>query len=251
MALLVPILLAVVGVVVATQHDRLRWRRAGAIIGFAVVLGAAAQLTADVRGGGGSTRIDRPIADWVLDHRLTWLNPVVRSLTDFGGVAAMTALTLAACAWFGWRRQWARLLTTAAVGAGAAVIGSIMKSAIGRHRPPAIDQLVVATNASYPSGHTLGSTAVAGVVAAMIACSAGQRRSRVLAVPAAALFALVIGVSRIYLGVHWTTDVLAGWAIGLTWLTLCLTPYLWWRSRLSSSRPARPARSTAEPPRRR
>ncbi|PPJ37132.1 hypothetical protein C5E45_15785 [Nocardia nova] len=252
MAALTPVLLMLVGGIALAQHGILRGISAARLLVPATVLGLAAQLTHDATDGGGLTRVDEPVTDWVVDHRLGWLNPAIRTLTDFGGVAAMTALTIVACAWFGVRRQWTRLLTTAAVGAGTAVIGSVLKSAIGRHRPPAIDQLVTETSPSFPSGHTLGSTAVTGVLAAMIVLSPCGRVARVTAVAAAALFAVVIGLTRIYLGVHWTTDVLAGWSIGLVWLALCLGPYLWWRARVSSrARPAEPEPPAAAPPRRR
>jgi undecaprenyl-diphosphatase len=252
MAALTPVLLMLVGGIALAQYGLLRWISAARLVLPAVVLGLAAQLTHDAIDGGGITRIDEPVTDWVIDHRIGWLNPVIRTLTDFGGVAAMTALTIVACAWFGVRRHWARLLTTAAVGVGIAVIGSGLKSAIGRHRPPAIDQLVTETSPSFPSGHTMGSTAVVGVLAAMVVLSPCGRMARVAAVAVAALFAVVIGLTRIYLGVHWATDVLAGWSIGLIWLALCLGPYLWWRARVNSrARPAEPEPPAAAPPRRR
>lgn len=252
MAALTPVLLMLVGGIALAQHGVLRALAAVRLLVSAAVLGLAAQLTHDAVDGGGLTRIDEPVTDWVIDHRISRLNPVISTFTDAGGVAAMTTLTIVACAWFGVRRQWARLLTTAAVGIGVAVIGSVLKSAIGRHRPPAVDQLVTETSPSFPSGHTLGSTAVVGVLAALVVLSPRGPVARGAAVAVAALFAVAIGLTRIYLGVHWTTDVLAGWSIGLVWLALCLGPYLWWRARVSSrARPATPEPPAAAPPRRR
>lgn len=252
MAALTPVLLMLVGGIALVQQGILRGTPVLVLLVPAAALGGAAQLSHDVVDGGGATRIDQPITDWVVDHRIGWLNPAISVFTDAGGVAAMTTLTIVACAWFGVRRRWARLLTTAAVGIGVAVIGSVLKSAIGRHRPPAVDQLVTETSPSFPSGHTLGSTAVVGVLAAMVVLSSRGRAVRVAAAAVAALFAVVIGLTRIYLGVHWATDVLAGWAIGLVWLALCLGPYLWWRARVSSTaRPAAPEPPAAAPPRRR
>jgi undecaprenyl-diphosphatase len=93
---------------------------------------------------------------------------------------------------------------------------------------------------------------VVGVLAAMVVLSPCGRMARVAAVAVAALFAVMIGLTRIYLGVHWTTDVLAGWSIGLIWLALCLGPYLWWRARVNSrAQPAEPEPPAAAPPRRR
>ncbi|WP_308188509.1 phosphatase PAP2 family protein [Nocardia spumae] len=229
MALLAPVLLAVVIGIAAMQHGSMSRARAAVLLALATVAGLFAQLTHDVVDGGGAIRIDEPITDWVIGHRVGWLNPVVRIITDSGGVAAMTAVTIVVCAGLGARRRWPAFLVVAAAGIASAVLGSVLKSAIGRARPPVVDRLVSETNASFPSGHALGSTTITGIVAALVVIGTARRSIRVVAVAVAAGFAVIIGLTRIYLGVHWTTDVVAGWALGILLIALCLTPYLWWR----------------------
>ncbi|MBB5912376.1 undecaprenyl-diphosphatase [Nocardia transvalensis] len=213
-----------------------------------VVLGAVvAVLTAGVTTRGGATHMDRPTMEWAVAHRTDGLTPVVRIVTDLGGTVAMTAVAVAACAWFAWRRRRYPMLVTAAVSVGALVTVTVMKALVGRRRPP-VEHLVTVESHSFPSGHTLGSTAVVGTVAALLALSLRRRAARIAVGAAAVLFTLAIGLSRIYLGVHWPTDVLAGWALGALWIIAGVTAV---RRRRAAERPSAPVESDVRPTARR
>ncbi|MBF6174575.1 phosphatase PAP2 family protein [Nocardia blacklockiae] len=174
-------------------------------------------LVGGVLGWDGVTRIDAPTMNWTVAQRTDGLTPAVRTVTDLGGTPAMTIVAVVACAWLAWRRRWAEVVVTTAVSLGAGLTVFVVKALVGRRRPP-VDHLVTETSHSFPSGHTLGSTAVLGVVAAVTMLSLRRRAARVAVGTTVALFVLAVGVSRVYLGVHWPTDVLAGWSFGALWI---------------------------------
>jgi membrane-associated phospholipid phosphatase len=99
----------------------------------------------------------------------------------------------------------------------------LVKNVVDRPRPPVADRLVVETNWSYPSGHSLGATAVIGVLTVIVLTRVTGRLARIAVAALGVLLVVAIGVSRVYLGVHWPSDVLAGWLIGGLWLAVCHT----------------------------
>jgi hypothetical protein len=108
----------------------------------------------------GLSTVDLPIIAWIVDHRSTALTAAAKLVSVAGGTVAMGALALLSVVWLAWRRRWPQAGAVTAAALGAAVIVSVMKPVLDRARPPQIDQLVVETNASLPSGHALGSTVV-------------------------------------------------------------------------------------------
>ncbi len=100
------------------------------------------------------------------------------------------------------------------------------KQLIGRARPPLADAVPpYEHSASFPSGHALNAVVIAGIVAYLLILRQHSARARVLTISAAALFALTIGLSRVFLGHHWFTDVLAAWTLGVAWLALVITAH--------------------------
>lgn len=198
-----------------------------------------AMLTDAAAEGDGLTTVDRPIWGWLIDHRTPLLTETAKALSDVGGtgVVAVVAVATAAILWFRHRRSDAVLIVAATAGAGLIVL--LAKPVVGRVRPPEEFRLVVETNQSFPSGHAVASAAVIGVLAAVLVPSLQHRWERVLVRVLAAALVLAIGLSRLYLGVHWTTDVVGGWLAGTGWLLLCLTAVGWWSRR--------PARLLADP----
>ncbi|NQE90371.1 phosphatase PAP2 family protein [Nocardia terpenica] len=142
-----------------------------------------------------------------------------------GGTVAMAGMAAVVFVGLVWRRMWGRagLVGVATAGAGVLVVG--VKHVVGRSRPPVVDHLVVETNQSFPSGHSLGSIVVIGVLAALLVLWAGRTAVRVAVVAVAAIFVAAVGISRLYLGVHWPTDILGGWSLGGLWLVLCLVAW--------------------------
>jgi undecaprenyl-diphosphatase len=138
-------------------------------------------------------------------------------------LAPIVALAAGWLAWHGRRRHAAWLLVTCTAAWGTM---HAMKLAIARPRPDVAGHLVEAVGASFPSGHAMMSTVVALALWRVLAPDGGGPRRRPLAVAAAAvalLAVVAIGASRVLLGVHWPTDVLAGWALGAAWTALAGT----------------------------
>ncbi|MEV0107729.1 phosphatase PAP2 family protein [Nocardia sp. NPDC050799] len=181
-----------------------------AVLLFAVV----AATTGYVVAGDATTQVDCPLHEWALTLRTDPLTPAATVITHLGGSVAMWTLALLVCAVLLRRGAYADLLLVAGVGAASAVLVPVSKQLIGRSRPPVAGQLVEVSNPAFPSGHSVGSAAVVGVLAALFCLRTAHRVARVIVAAVAAVFVLLVGLSRIYLGVHWPTDVLAGWALG-------------------------------------
>jgi undecaprenyl-diphosphatase len=115
-------------------------------------------------------------------------------------------------------RQRGAALVVGLSSAGTAVLVAVTKHAVGRARPPVAQQLVSAHGDAFPSGHSAQSIACYGALA-WLAWELGKpRRVRVVATIAAVVVALLVGLSRVYLGVHWPSDVLSGWLLAIGWL---------------------------------
>ncbi|HYU33565.1 MAG TPA: phosphatase PAP2 family protein [Thermoanaerobaculia bacterium] len=150
-----------------------------------------------------------------------WMEEAVRDFTGLGSTAVLALLTLAVCGFLvldGKRRV--ALLVVAAV-AGGLVGGNLLKTGFHRPRPELVPHRVVVSSSSFPSGHSMNAAATYLTLGALLARIQKRRRLRVFILSFAALLTLLVGVSRIYLGVHWPTDVLAGWTAGGVWAFLC------------------------------
>jgi len=172
------------------------------------------EVTTDPGAFPGQTRLDRGVLDAVVRHRVRWLDVVARVVTEIGGFWVLTAVVIV-CA-IVWRRRvgdWTGSVVLVTVGLAASWLTSLLKAGFERPRPPIDLRLTQAGGYALPSGHSLQSAAIWGTVAVLVA-SQVPRALRRRAWSAAAAMAFAVGLSRIYLGVHWTTDVLAGWAIG-------------------------------------
>ena len=188
-----------------------------------LLLGGVDLVLADAASeGDGVTSYDRPVWQWFIDHRSGPLTAFFKTLTTVGSTVGMAVLAVIAVVILVVRRRWADGALVAAVGAGTSLIIVVVKHIVGRTRPPIDQRLVTEVNQSFPSGHALASAAVLGVVVVAF-WPRLDRPWRVPAATVAALLALLIGISRLYLGVHWATDVLGGWITGSFWLLLCVT----------------------------
>lgn len=220
-----------------------------ATVGTLGVLSAALAglVTDNVVDREGLVGLDGPVLGWLLAHREPVTTGIATVVTDAGGTVAMAVLAALTGAWLLWRGRRGSAALVAATAAGAAVLLTVVKAVVGRARPPEAVRLMAETSASFPSGHTLGSTAVIGVVATMLAVSARRVCHRVMIAAAALVEVLAIGVSRLYLGVHWATDVLEGWLLGGAWLALCVGVASWWGARTARTTSAQAAAPEATP----
>lgn len=194
---------------------------AGALAALAVGV-----LAGDVLGHYGLARADPHVTGWLVAHRAGWLTSVLRVVTWLGSLAVIVpvAVTAGFCFVLRWHQWWPVALLAAAI-AGAVGLYNLVKHLVGRPRPPPAIWIGHFSGASFPSGHAAQSVACYATLALILA--AGRPiRARLALYGAAALVVLVIGGSRIYLGAHWLTDVLAGYALGTAWLAAVLTVVL-------------------------
>lgn len=165
-----------------------------------------------VDGTPGPTTGDTTAADFVASLRVEWLTSIAKVLTALGSGVAVLVATAAAAIWLGARRAWAELVVLV-LGTVAILWGTdLLKEAIERPRPP--DGLVDTDGYSYPSGHASHSVIYTWIaVTIAIRVRPGMSRGTALVV-AGLLLTAAIGLSRVYLGVHWMSDVSGGWAFG-------------------------------------
>ncbi|WP_020179116.1 phosphatase PAP2 family protein [Methylopila sp. M107] len=158
-----------------------------------------------------------------------WLESAMIDVTSLGGVAVLTLLSVLAVAYFLVARRYASaLFLTVAVGGGA-LLNTALKIGFARPRPDLVDHLVQVQSLSFPSGHAMSSAVIYLTIGALLAQSEPRWAIRGYIFAVAGLLTLLIGVSRVYLGVHYPTDVLAGWALGAAWALLCWLVARWLR----------------------
>jgi membrane-associated phospholipid phosphatase len=200
--------------------DRLRSLGAplvAALLTLALSVWAFGLIAGDVRAG--EPAADERLANWLHERASDPLTVLFHGITTLGGFVTLLGITLVAGVAL-WRRDQPRqALFVALAFAGAQLLSSGMKLAFERERPVFPDPLATESTYSFPSGHALVSLAVYGALALLVAPRLTMPR-RVLLFGAAGLLVLAIGFSRLYLGVHYLTDVLAGYAIGSAWLSL-------------------------------
>jgi membrane-associated phospholipid phosphatase len=192
-------------------------------LGIVALCGALiAQLMDEVSETDDLTQFDQRVLDTVVDHRTPWLTSVARTVTHLGDPWVVVAVvTVAALALVVGRRYHLAVFVVLASG-GAALISSVTKQVFDRPRPPTSLWLGTAWGPSFPSGHATQSIACWGALAVVVCVLVHPRVGRGLVIAGAALIALAVGTSRIYLAVHWTSDVVCGWAIASLWLTSLL-----------------------------
>ena len=159
-----------------------------------------------------------------------WLEIVYRDITSLGGAAVLTLMTALVVGFLIVDKKRSAALFVLASVAGGTLLSTILKLAFARPRPDVVPHLVAVSSASFPSGHAMLSAVVYLTLGALLSRVEGPPRLKVYILSVAIVLTLLIGISRIYLGVHWPTDVLAGWCAGAAWATLC------WRIALTLQR---------------
>jgi undecaprenyl-diphosphatase len=169
-------------------------------------------------------RFDHRIIDYCQHHPgPPWLQDVGRDLTALGGITVMTLLTLTVCGYLLISRKNRAVLLVLTAVIGGLLISSVIKRFVSRDRPPAEFRQAYVFTKSFPSGHSMLSAVTYLTLGALLAQVTRGRVLKVYIVGVAVLLTLLVGVSRVYLRVHWPTDVLAGWTGGLVWSILCLS----------------------------
>jgi undecaprenyl-diphosphatase len=150
-----------------------------------------------------------------------WLQRAATELTTLGGTTNLTLIVVIAIVFLLLHRRVASALLVLTAVLGGTGLSELIKALFGRDRPPLIYRAVASANASFPSGHAMLSTITYLTLGALLAQVMPRRRQKVFVFATAVVLALIIGASRVYLGVHWLTDVLAGWSLGAAWAMIC------------------------------
>lgn len=168
----------------------------------------------------GETQTDERVADWLHGRATDPFTDAFRVITTFGNFVTLLVVTVLAVAFLWRRRRRTDAMFVALAFLGAQVLSSGMKLGFRRERPFFADPLATESTFSFPSGHSLVSLAVYGSIALLLAQQVRRPAWRILLFAGTALLVLAIGFSRLYLGVHFLSDVLAGFAAGTAWLAL-------------------------------
>jgi undecaprenyl-diphosphatase len=191
-----------------------------------LVLGAAllayAAVAADVVNSGRLSELDVDVATWVAGSMPSWAEWLARPFTWLGGAVGVTALVTATTIWLLTRRARVEAALLVVVAVGIQILVFSAKHGYARPRPDLGSAIALPSSYSFPSGHAATGIAVFGLLGLLAATLARTRAQRVAAVAAGFALGGLIGASRVVLGVHYVTDVLAGAFLGLAWLSTCL-----------------------------
>ena len=150
-----------------------------------------------------------------------WLAEVARDMTALGGVAVMALVTGTVAGFLAIKRMRGAMWLVVGSTAGGLIISTALKHVYHRPRPQLVAHLSLVYTSSFPSGHSMLSAVVYLTLGAQLARFVHQRRLKLYLMGVALLLTFLVGVSRVFMGVHYPTDVLAGWAAGLTWSLAC------------------------------
>ena len=204
----------------------------GGYLGLHLTVGAAIIVLAswwfggvaeDVITGDPLVILDQKIAVWFHEHATGTLTHVAIYITSLGSVAFLGGASLVTAVFFLWRRDWHWLLTLALTMGGGSLLNLLLKYLFHRERPILEQPIMTLASYSFPSGHGMGATLFYGLAAIFIAARLASWRWRVPVFLSAFFLILLIGLTRIYLGVHYLSDVMGAMAAGLAWLAFCVT----------------------------
>ncbi len=190
------------------------------LIGMAWLFGAIAE---DVVTDDQLTIIDQRIAASLHAHATPALTKAMLFISSFGAPSTIIGIALAVGLFLWWQRRRYRLLALVLAVPCGMLLNVLIKYAVHRHRPIFDNPFLKLTSYSFPSGHAMGATVLYGVLAAFAVWTVTAWRWRLLAAFVAGLLIALVCFSRIYLGVHYLSDVLGGVTEGVAWLALCLT----------------------------
>jgi undecaprenyl-diphosphatase len=163
-----------------------------------------------------------------------WLVQVAIDVTALGGTGVLAIILLIVVGYLALEGRYDAIALIVVATAGGGLLSELLKWWFARKRPEIVPHLVNVGSASFPSGHSLLAVVTYLTLGALLARFVRRRRSRTYCIVVSLLLALLIGLSRVYLGVHYPTDVLAGWSAGLAWALPCwlFARYLQYRGRV-------------------
>lgn len=212
------------------------------LIAMAALAGAVGVLTLLGRTIAGGARFDfdtnlmlamRQAGDPAIPDGPVWLKQVMVDLTALGGETVLTlAVILTAALALASRHFLTAALVVAGTASGSVAV-ALAKHVVGRERPALVDHLVEVGSASFPSGHAANSAIIYLTIALLAIQIVPRRAARTTILAATILLVTAIGCSRVYLGVHWPSDVLGGWSFGTLWALAWWAGAGWLRLRLA------------------
>jgi undecaprenyl-diphosphatase len=152
-------------------------------------------------------------------------------ITSLGGTTVVTLITLAVLGYLLFDGKRAAALLVLISVAGGAALSSVLKLGFDRPRPDLVAHLVEVQTLSFPSGHAMVSAVIYLTLGALLAQVQAHNHLRAYILSVAVILTLLIGISRVYLGVHWPTDVVAGWCAGAAWAIGCWVIAAWLQAR--------------------
>jgi len=196
-------------------------------VGFLLSLAALwlfAGVTEDVVHHDPLTRFDLTLTRLFRTHATPLGDKIFSIVSALGSPGAMAIVGVAGALLLLARRKWLVLAAWVAAFGGAGLLTVVLKNIIQRPRPPGAAEFLFGTTYSFPSGHALGSLVGYGMLAYVVGSIWIERqRARVRLIVATAVLVIAIGISRLYLGVHYFSDVVAGYAVGVLWLSVCIS----------------------------
>ena len=150
-----------------------------------------------------------------------WLEEAVRDVSGLGSMVVLVLVTAAAIFYLLLIGKWREALMVLVAVGGGQILSSLLKLGIDRPRPDLVPHLTQVQTLSFPSGHAMMAAVTYLTLGSMLAGIVPGRATKIYVLGVAVLITLMVGVSRLYLGVHWPSDVLAGWSAGFAWAMLC------------------------------
>ncbi|HUR60175.1 MAG TPA: phosphatase PAP2 family protein [Opitutaceae bacterium] len=161
----------------------------------------------------------------------SWLPDTVRDLTALASAAVLILFALLILGYLLLNRQYAAAALIAVSIAGGEALNTLLKEMFVRARPDFTSHLVEVKTSSFPSGHAMAASIFYLTMGAVLSQTTKRRRQKIYITAAAVLLTLLTGLSRVYLGVHYPSDVLAGWSAGTAWAIMCWLVARWLRRR--------------------
>jgi undecaprenyl-diphosphatase len=168
-------------------------------------------------------RLDIDLAHYLQAQATPMLTGVMLVITHVHGIIGMCVLGVLLCCYFAWKKSYDWLLAAALTIPGGLLLNLLMKYTFVRARPSSEDAILTLATYSFPSGHTAAATLLYGLIAAYLVCLTPRHGVRGAIIAFAVLMVALVGASRVYLGVHYASDVLAAVAESCGWLAICIT----------------------------